>query len=364
MSKFEALWEDREIRFDVRKEHLSLREGEKLVQNHSKVEDTKGNGGKWGELLITNLRIIWQNNENSKINLSIGLSTITGISTKMVSSKIVGTSVSICLSTRSNSNRFEFIFTDASSKSTAEIYSTISSITKAYDSSRLFRDLKLRGALVHNGQIRLLPTEEIYNKINGVWNLSSEQGNLGSFYITNIRVVWFANMNESYNVSLPYLQISSIKVRDSKFGVALVIESSWQSGGFVLGFRIDPVEKVRKVAKEIATQHHKFMASPAFGVQFTLEPDDERDRNEERRSRQHASTSQPATSSSVLNEDVEIDATLKSDACVLYFANGQQQEEHEISSCADKQPIFSRELGIAIEPLKSGTTIESLWKLF
>lgn len=33
------------------------------------------------------------------------------------------------------------------------------------------------------------------------------QGNLGTFFISNVRIVWHANMNESFNVSIPYLQI-------------------------------------------------------------------------------------------------------------------------------------------------------------
>lgn len=35
------------------------------------------------------------------------------------------------------------------------------------------------------------------------------QGNLGTFYITNVRLVWHANMNDSFNVSIPYLQMVS-----------------------------------------------------------------------------------------------------------------------------------------------------------
>lgn len=35
------------------------------------------------------------------------------------------------------------------------------------------------------------------------------QGNLGTFFITNVRVVWHANLNEAFNVSIPYLQIVS-----------------------------------------------------------------------------------------------------------------------------------------------------------
>ena len=44
----------------------------------------------------------------------------------------------------------------------------------------------------------------------GVWNLSSEQGNLGSFFFTNVRVVWHANSAANFNVSLPYMQIVSV----------------------------------------------------------------------------------------------------------------------------------------------------------
>ena len=35
------------------------------------------------------------------------------------------------------------------------------------------------------------------------------QGNLGTFFITNVRLVWYANMNETFNVSIPYLQMVS-----------------------------------------------------------------------------------------------------------------------------------------------------------
>ena len=33
------------------------------------------------------------------------------------------------------------------------------------------------------------------------------QGSLGTVYITNVRVVWHSNMNESFNISIPYLQM-------------------------------------------------------------------------------------------------------------------------------------------------------------
>jgi Bardet-Biedl syndrome 5 protein len=46
---------------------------------------------------------------------------------------------------------------------------------RAYETSKLYRDLKLRGALIQNKQLRLLPQEQVYDKVSGVWNLSSDQ---------------------------------------------------------------------------------------------------------------------------------------------------------------------------------------------
>jgi Bardet-Biedl syndrome 5 protein len=105
----------------------------------------------------------------------------------------------------------------------------------------------------------------------GVWNLSSDQGNLGTFFLTNIRVVWFANLASNFNVSLPYMQVKSFRVRESKFGQTLVLDTFAKSGGYVLGFRIDPIEKLEAVMKEMKSFHSLFSRSPIFGVDFTVE---------------------------------------------------------------------------------------------
>lgn len=59
-----------------------------------------------------------------------------------------------------------------------------------------------------DSELQLLPREVAYSRVNGVWNLSSEAGNLGTFYITNCRVVWFSNASNAFNVSIPYLQVT------------------------------------------------------------------------------------------------------------------------------------------------------------
>ena len=45
----------------------------------------------------------------------------------------------------------------------------------------------------------------------------------------------------------------------------------WQSGGYVLGFRIDPVERLQDVAKEIQSLHRVYSACPIFGIEFSSE---------------------------------------------------------------------------------------------
>ena len=42
-----------------------------------------------------------------------------------------------------------------------------------------------------------------------------------------------------------------MKARDSKFGVAMVLETTEQSGSFLLGFRIDPYERLKEIMQEI-----------------------------------------------------------------------------------------------------------------
>ena len=46
-----------------------------------------------------------------------------------------------------------------------------------------------------------------------------------------------------------------MKVRDSKFGVAMVLETTEGGGGFMLGFRIDPFEKLKELVQEIQSLH-------------------------------------------------------------------------------------------------------------
>ena len=95
------------------------------------------------------------------------------------------------LRTKYQTSRYEFIFTSLV-KNSPRLFTSFQAVIRSYETTKMYRDLKLRGAIVADKQIIMLPKEQIFTRYNGVWNLSAEQGNLGMFYLTNVRVIWFA----------------------------------------------------------------------------------------------------------------------------------------------------------------------------
>ena len=51
---------------------MKMRPGEIMIDRLDSVEDTKGNNGDRGRLLVTNLRVIWHSHSMPRVNLSIG----------------------------------------------------------------------------------------------------------------------------------------------------------------------------------------------------------------------------------------------------------------------------------------------------
>nr|XP_060634695.1 Bardet-Biedl syndrome 5 protein isoform X2 [Anolis sagrei ordinatus] len=303
----DTLWEDRDVRFDISPQQMKMRPGEVLIDCLDPIEDTKGNNGEKGRLLVTNLRIIWHSIVLPRVNLSVGYNCFVNTTTRTANSKLRGQTEALYILTKCNNTRFEFIFTNVVPGS-PRLFASVIAVHRAYETSKMYRELKLRCALIQNKQLRLLPKEQVYDKINGVWNLSSDQ--------------------------------RSVKIRDSKFGLALVIESSQATGGYVLGFKIDPVEKLEQTAKEINSLHKVFSVNPIFGVDYEME--------EKPKQLEDLTVEQ-------VQDDVEIEADEQTDAFVAYFADGNKQQ--------DREPVFSEELGLAIEKLKDGFTLQGLWEV-
>lgn len=234
-------------------------------------------------------------------------------------------------------------------------------LCRAYDTTRLYRDVRIRSSVIMpNGVVHTIRNEEVFATHDGVWNLSGEkvtyvygwrwvkaeepaaasrasllypqrhhsspstsdillaclfsltssspssshhaaQGELGSMVVTNVRVVWYSDIDERFNVSIPYNQVvraahlicmqrafsvpclslppplilpsikTSVLVRRSKFGLALVLKTSKQSGSLKIGFRMDPEDRLKMVAKRIERLHRVYHTCPLYGVEHAMQ---------------------------------------------------------------------------------------------
>ena len=178
-------------------------------------------------------------------------------------------------------------------------------------------------------------------KTNHSGNLSSEQGNLGKFFITNIRIVWYANLAQNFNVSVPYMQMKKVRVKESKFGKALVVETQPRCGGYILGFKIHPPEKLDGVLDEILSLFNLFSKAPIFGVDFHKE---------------EAAPSLEQLTVARVDDDVEIIDEDSSDAFAAYFADGG-------GAAGFKEIVFDESIGLACESLPEGWNMNSLWNI-
>ncbi|KAL4708016.1 hypothetical protein ACJJTC_014536 [Scirpophaga incertulas] len=280
-----------ELMIDEVIHYLKLRPGEKIFDRIEPIEDTKGNSGTKGRMVVTNLRIIWHSLGSPRINLSIGLNCVISTNTKMVSSGLRGTTQALYVLAAYKTNRYEFVFTNVAPNCVRH-YTSVVGVQKSYAASRMYRDLKLRSALIHNKELRMLPLEKI-------------------------------------------------SIRDSKFGEALVFVVRPSSGGYVLGFRADPKDRLRPLLTELQALHQAYTEKPIFGVEMTWgnEP------------------AKPETCD--IEELEEIGEPRGEMGPHLYLASQLAQKKGDEVI----QPVHSSYLGLAIEPLKEGFTLKSLFEV-
>ncbi|XP_071562290.1 BBSome complex member BBS5 isoform X1 [Temnothorax nylanderi] len=331
------MWQDNEVKFDISHSNMQLRPGELTVDKLDTIEDTKGNAGDLGRLIVTNLRVIWHSLSLPRINLSIGYNTFIAVNTKILHT-IHGAYVqALHVLTSFRNCRYEFIFTNHDAKSTRH-YTSVIGVYRAYVSSKIYREIKLRSGIIRENRLVLLPQEKVHSSVQDVWNLSVEQGNIGTFITTNIRLVWYADVNHQFNVSIPYLTIGNITIRTSKFGPTLVILSTEASGGYVLGFRVNPLQQLHITHKEVSILRSEFEKFPIFGVEYTFE---------------HQAPSQEEINVEHFTEIQDNQAEI-SNVFGYYFSEGETGQ---------RKPNFSIHLGLAAEEPREGSTLQSLWEL-
>lgn len=176
-------------------------------------------------------------------------------------------------------------------------------------------------------------------------------------HLTDKRIVWVANLNELFNLSLPYIQINSIKIRESKFGLALVLESSETSGGYVLGFRIDPPDRLQKVYNSLTNLFNVHKGKPDYGIEKLLQKE-QLELLEKAKS--GSIQDQKSENKNLNNEEVFVEEVqnVNPDVIASYLTDDEPKSNKEKENL-----IYSSELGLTIEEMKSGFTLEELWNI-
>ena len=159
------IWQDRDIRFDSKPAELELRKGEVAIETQTNVEDTKGNTGDRGMLVATNLRFMWISAKKRRTNLSIGLHCVINMRLVAKATALTGLVHSVIIMTKFNKSNFEFIFSlNAPAGTKKNVFSHMHALFRSYESTRLYRDLKLRGAVIKNKELDLLRHEQVPRK--------------------------------------------------------------------------------------------------------------------------------------------------------------------------------------------------------
>ena len=117
----------------------------------------------------------------------MGHKTILSANIRNAKSKLKGSTQALCITAKFN-QRYEFIFTSLV-KNSPRLFTTVQAVMRAYETSNMYRELKLRGSILKNGEVILLPLEQVFTNSVGC-GISRLIGNLGTMYLTNVRIVW------------------------------------------------------------------------------------------------------------------------------------------------------------------------------
>lgn len=256
--------------------------------------------------------------------------------------KIRSTTEALHLMSVAKNVRYEFIFTNLGTSH--QNFSPLFDILRSYQSTSYYREMRLRSAIITaQRKLKLLKDEEIINQTSGVWNLSSDQGNLGTLITTNIRVIWYADVNETFNMSLPYLQIQAIELRNSKYGLALVVNCRESGGGYVLGFRIDPSDRLSEIYRELTSLYAVYTENPVFGVTYE---------------RSHK------TASPQNNVDMaKIEELDESQLKEINHHFSMYIERSAGDTSTKPTPVYAPELGFAVEKPRDGLKLKDLFQV-
>lgn len=162
-------------------------------------------------------------------------------------------------------------------------------------------------------------------------------------------------------------------MRESRFGLAVVIESTLGSGGYVLGFRLDPVERLHKITEELQNLYKVHLEHPELGVYYSV-TSAVRTTNwrlttilsfffsiKESCLKFNKNILQPLlpeeSTVAPREEIVEFDENVNDLSNALAAYSLDQRDEN------NSEPVYCPDLGLAVEKLKPGYSMKTLWEV-
>lgn len=145
-------------------------------------------------------------------------------------------------------------------------------------------------------------------------------------------------------------------MRDSKYGPALVIKTAETGGSYVLGFRIDPIERLQTTYREFLILHRVYTDNPDFGVDVQAFID--RRSNYASLNKENMQQMPSDVIKSEIDEIQEIEVNSKLNS---YLAAGSWSSSSDKYTKTPRNPIYCKALGFAIESIRDGYKLQDLW---
>lgn len=130
----------------------------------------------------------------------------------------------------------------------------------------------------------------------------------------------------------------------------MVIQTAETGGGYVLGFRIDPSERLTEIFKELISLHTVYTENPNFGIGYDS-PDLRKRSNSEANRRKDFRVEEFQEIDE--RQEREINSKLNT-----YLAEGSLMVGEEKPP---REPVYCKELGFAMERIRDGYKLKDLW---
>ena len=352
------LWQDRQVIFNASKSEFIFGKGEETYKTMSSIEDLKAN--EIGTFIFTNLRLIWYNNKNPKANQSIGYDCIDSLEKKTSDSMMTGQSNILSIHCKVDKNRYELEYRHLS-ENNHDPYINLTNILKLYEEGRLYREMKQNYEDIidkDNKILILLKNEKMIDTIKNISiNINNESdtgnyksSNMGTLYITNIRVIWISDKNNNYNITIPYIQISASNGENNpSFGISLKIKLTRIYNYFTVLFYAKSGKINEQFCEDFQKKMIKNLQSPILGISLMKKGEGVQDKLKAKIAK-IADIVYGQEEISENNEDEQ--------AGMVYLINEGRNKQNSINDIE-----FSKELGIACQKLPENVTINDLWKI-